>query len=197
MKVAIIGGGAAGFFAAISAKTNHPDAEVIIFEKSAKTLAKVKISGGGRCNVTNATYKIGDLVKHYPRGEKHLRKTFSQFMTSDTIEWFESRGVPLVTQEDLCIFPKAQDSQVIIDTLMTEVDRLGILVRIQSPIQSIDRLTEGFNLHIKDNPTYICDKLIVCTGGQPKMTGLQWLADHMKSLGQCLHYLHLICLKIL
>ena len=177
MKVAIIGGGAAGFFAAISAKTNHPDAEVIIFEKSAKTLAKVKISGGGRCNVTNAVYKIGDLVKHYPRGEKQLRKTFSQFMTSDTIEWFESKGVPLVTQEDLCIFPKAQDSQVIIDTLMTEVDRLGILVRIQSPIQSIDRLTEGFNLHIKDKPTYTCDKLIVCTGGQPKMSGLQWLAD--------------------
>ena len=131
LKVGIIGGGAAGFFAAISCKQHHPNADVIIFEKSTKTLAKVKISGGGRCNVTNATYSISELSKNYPRGEKQLKKAFSQFMTTHTVEWFESRGVKLVTQEDNCMFPAAQDSQVIIDCLVNEVNKLGITIKIQ------------------------------------------------------------------
>lgn len=177
MKVAVIGGGAAGFFAAVSCKKHFPHAHVEILEKSAKVLSKVKISGGGRCNVTNATYKIGDLVKNYPRGEKQLRKAFSQFCTTDTVEWFESRNVRLVTQEDNCIFPKAQDSQVIIDALIGECKKLGVHVRTGQNVQSIERSEERFKLSIKGSSVLEFDKLIVTTGGQPKYSGLQWLED--------------------
>ena len=106
IRVAVIGGGAAGFFAAISAKQHHPDAEVIIYEKTAKLLSKVRISGGGRCNVTNACFDNARLAAHYPRGEKYLRKAFSQFDARSTVDWFESRGVALKTYEDNCISPK-------------------------------------------------------------------------------------------
>lgn len=177
LKVGIIGGGAAGFFAAISCKQHHPNADVIILEKSTKTLAKVKISGGGRCNVTNATYSISELSKNYPRGEKQLKKAFSQFMTTDTVEWFESRGVELVTQDDKCIFPKAQDSQVIIDCLMNEVNKFGITIKIQTHIEAIIAKENGYELSIRGQKPMVFNKIILASGGQPKMSGLQWLAD--------------------
>ena len=177
LKVGIIGGGAAGFFAAISCKQNHPNADVIILEKSTKTLAKVKISGGGRCNVTNATYSISELSKNYPRGEKQLKKAFSQFMTTDTVEWFESRGVELVTQDDKCIFPKAQDSQVIIDCLMNEVNKFGITIKIQTHIEAIIAKENGYELSIRGQKPMVFSKIILASGGQTKMSGLQWLAD--------------------
>src|SRR5580700_9064991 len=100
MEIAVIGGGAAGFFAAISCKTHHPDSRVTIYEKSDKLLAKVKISGGGRCNVTHACFTNSQLVKFYPRGGKELKKAFEQFNTTDTVNWFESRGVKLKTEPD-------------------------------------------------------------------------------------------------
>lgn len=175
--IAVIGGGAAGFFAAISCKRHHPAAKVIILEKSAKTLAKVKISGGGRCNVTNATYSISELSKNYPRGQKQLKKAFSQFMTNDTVEWFESRGVLLVTQDDLCIFPEAQDSQVVIDCLMNEINQLGITVKTQTHVEEITPCDNGFQLSIRGQKSVEFNKLIITTGGQPKLSGLQWLAD--------------------
>ena len=100
MKVAIIGGGAAGFFAALSAKKNHPKAEVIVFEKSDKLLSKVRVSGGGRCNVTHACFEPKELVEFYPRGGKELLGPFHQFMTGDTMQWFEERGIELKIEED-------------------------------------------------------------------------------------------------
>ena len=118
MQIAIIGGGAAGFFAAIHAKENHPQSTVTIFEKSKKVLAKVKISGGGRCNVTNGCTDIKELSEAYPRGNRKLRKAFGTFNTKHTMEWFESRGVALVTQDDNCVFPVSQDSQSIIDCFL-------------------------------------------------------------------------------
>ncbi|MCB0852575.1 MAG: NAD(P)/FAD-dependent oxidoreductase, partial [Bacteroidetes bacterium] len=124
MKIAVIGGGAAGFFSAISAKENYPQARVVIFEKSKKLLSKVKISGGGRCNVTNGCTDIVELSRAYPRGGKKLKKAFHTFHTAHTMEWFESRGVPLVIQEDNCVFPVSQDSQSIIDCLLGECRRL-------------------------------------------------------------------------
>src|SRR3982750_4917269 len=105
MKVAILGGGAAGFFAAISCKAHHPEYEVIIYEKSHKLLSKVKVSGGGRCNVTNACFSVSELSKNYPRGGKQLKKAFSIFNVNDTINWFESRGVKLKTEPDNRMFP--------------------------------------------------------------------------------------------
>src|SRR5512138_1033418 len=104
MKIAIIGGGAAGFFAAITAKENHPDATVVIFEKSRELLSKVLISGGGRCNVTNACDTVEELCKAYPRGGRRLKKAFYLFSNKDAIEWFESRGVPLIIQEESRVF---------------------------------------------------------------------------------------------
>ena len=178
MKVAIIGGGAAGFFSAIHAKENHPNAEVVIFEKSKKILAKVKISGGGRCNVTNGCTDVGELCKAYPRGGKKLKKAFHVFNTTDTMDWFQSRGVPLVTQEDSCVFPVSQDSQSIIDCLLKETRRLKIKVEIGigvKAIQSIadDRLQLSFIK--KEHPPKTFDKVIVATGGSPKRSGLEWL----------------------
>ena len=105
MEIAIIGGGAAGFFSAIAAKENYPDANVVILEKSNKLLAKVKISGGGRCNVTNGCTSINELSDAYPRGGRALKKAFRVFSTQHAMQWFESRGVPLVIQDDNCVFP--------------------------------------------------------------------------------------------
>ena len=106
LKIAVIGGGAAGFFAALSVKEHFPNYSITIFEKSNKLLSKVKISGGGRCNVTNATFDVKELASNYPRGENFLKKAFGQFNVKDTIEWFEERGVPLETLSDNCILPK-------------------------------------------------------------------------------------------
>ena len=126
-KIAVIGGGAAGFFAAIAAKQHWPKATVCILEKSNKVLSKVKISGGGRCNVTHNCPDISELAKAYPRGGSQLRKAFHQFAANDTISWFESRGVALKTYPDGCIFPVANDSQVIIDCFLKNSNILSHL----------------------------------------------------------------------
>lgn len=178
MKVAIIGGGAAGFFAAIHVKENYPNAQVSILEKSTKVLSKVKISGGGRCNVTNGCQSISQLVKAYPRGAKLLKKAFQQFDNHDTMQWFEQRKVPLTTQEDLCVFPVSQDSQSIIDVFLKECRRLHIAIKTQHPVQQIKAIDSGFELRFgKGIPPQNFDKLIVATGGAPKRSMLQWLED--------------------
>lgn len=177
-KVAVIGGGAAGFFSAIAAKTNHPKAAVTIFEKSPKLLSKVKVSGGGRCNVTNGCIDIKELAKAYPRGGKKLRQAFRTFSTQHTMDWFESRGVRLVIQEDNCVFPVSQNSQTIIDCFMIEARTLGVNIETGKGIKTIqpkdDRLELTF---IKDFPNRTFDKVIVATGGSPKRSGLKWLED--------------------
>lgn len=175
-KVAIIGGGAAGFFAAISAKSHWPNAEVCILEKSNKLLAKVKISGGGRCNVTHACPDIVELSKAYPRGEKQLRKAFHQFSATDTIHWFESRNVPLKTYPDGCIFPQANDSQVIIDLFLKECRTLGIGILLQQNITKISPHSSGVSI-INNQKQQEYDRVIICTGGSPKISGLTWLSD--------------------
>jgi len=177
MKVAIIGGGAAGFFAAITAKENYPDAEVVIFEKSQKLLSKVKMSGGGRCNVTNACNSIDELCKAYPRGGRSLKRAFYIFNNKHTIEWFESRNVPLVIQDDDRIFPASQSSQSIIDCFLDQTERLGIIIKTGTGIKSIrqagDRLEMTFIR--EEHKPGIFDKVIVATGGSPKRSGLEWL----------------------
>jgi hypothetical protein len=175
-KVAIIGGGAAGFFAAISAKQHWPLTSVCILEKSNKFLAKVKISGGGRCNVTHHCPDIQELAKAYPRGEKQLRKAFHQFSATDTIEWFESRGVPLKTYPDGCIFPLANDSQVIIDSFLKACKQLGVELMLQQTISKIEPLTNGVKL-VQNEQEQFYDRVIVCTGGQPKLSNLNWLQE--------------------
>ncbi|GAB5416565.1 MAG: NAD(P)/FAD-dependent oxidoreductase [Crocinitomicaceae bacterium] len=174
MQIAIIGGGAAGFFSAIHAKENYPTAEVTIFEKSKRLLSKVKISGGGRCNVTNGCTNVKELAKAYPRGEKQLLKAFGIFHTKHTMEWFEERNVPLVIQEDNCVFPVSQNSQSIIDCFLNEAKRLNIKIELGTGITRLESVGTQIKLEFK-NDSKVFDKVIVATGGSPKRSGLEWL----------------------
>ncbi|WP_020535875.1 NAD(P)/FAD-dependent oxidoreductase [Lewinella cohaerens] len=179
MKVAIIGGGAAGFFAALAAKENHPTATVTVFEKSSKLLAKVKVSGGGRCNVTNGCSTISELIKAYPRGTRQLKKAFRIFSTQDTMNWFEQRGVPLVIQEDNCVFPESQSSQSIIDCFLKEARRLEVNIKTSYGVKKLQQQEEQWLLSFlkEDQAPEVFDKVIVATGGSPKRSGLAWLED--------------------
>ena len=173
-KIAIIGGGAAGFFAAIAAKQHWPDASVSLLEKSNKFLSKVKISGGGRCNVTHDSPDINELSKAYPRGSTQLRKAFHQFSATDTVQWFESRDIPLKIYPDGCIFPLANDSQVIIDCFLNTCRQLGVKLQLQQHISNI--VVNSENVSIQNNEeiqTY--DQVIICAGGHPKRSSLLWL----------------------
>ncbi len=178
-RVAVIGGGAAGFFAALSASEHEPSCAVVLFEKSDKVLAKVKVSGGGRCNVTNATFKTGQLIKNYPRGSKPLRKTFPQFETQDTVDWFTSRGVKLKTESDGRMFPASDSSQSIIDCLMAQVHKAGIEIRMRTPVKSITPQDDGILVNEE-----AFDGVIVATGGSPKSSGFDWLAALGHSITQ-------------
>lgn len=170
-KVAVIGGGAAGFFAALSAAQHHPSAQVVLFEKTAKLLSKVKISGGGRCNVTHHCFSPSALAKHYPRGGKQLKKALGTFQASDTVAWFESRGVALKTESDGRMFPTTDSSQTVIDCLLHEADQRGVDIRLQSPVQELTPLAQGgFTLNGER-----FDRVVVATGGSPKREGLAWL----------------------
>ena len=131
-KVVIIGGGAAGFFTAITVAETNPNLEVIILEKGNKVLQKVKVSGGGRCNVTHACFDPKELIEFYPRGRKELLGPFHQFMTGDTMEWFESRGVKLKIEVDNRVFPVSNSSQTIIDCLMKSAEKAGVVVKVKS-----------------------------------------------------------------
>jgi predicted Rossmann fold flavoprotein len=173
LKIAVIGGGAAGFFAAISAKTHNTSASVEIIEKTSKILSKVKVSGGGRCNVTNACFSPGQLSKNYPRGGKKLKKAFKEFQASDTVNWYESRGVKLKAEADGRMFPVSDNSQSIIDCLVGEAEKLGVEVRTSC---AVDKLSEGFNLRINGKDESF-DKVIVATGGRPKSSGFDWLRN--------------------
>jgi predicted Rossmann fold flavoprotein len=168
LKIAIIGGGAAGFFAAITASNNNSNAEVTIIEKTSKLLAKVKISGGGRCNVTNATFENYQLIKNYPRGSKELKKAFNFFSVKDTIEWFESKGVPLKKEEDGRYFPTTDDSQTIIDCLMNECKKLKIKVLNNTAVKSIVKLSENDFSIETTGETLVYNKIIIAVGGNPK-----------------------------
>ncbi|MEQ8879760.1 MAG: NAD(P)/FAD-dependent oxidoreductase [Cyclobacteriaceae bacterium] len=176
MRVAVIGGGAAGFFAAISTKTHHPQADVTIFEKTSKVLAKVKVSGGGRCNVTNGCTSIAELCKAYPRGGTRLKKVFREFSTRDIIDWFQSRGVPLKEEADGRVFPVSDSSQSIIDCLMSEVMKLQIRVELQQAVLSIQPAGEQLLLKFSAGQ-HKFDRVIISTGGSPKTEGLGWLQD--------------------
>lgn len=169
-EIGVIGGGAAGFFAAIHAA--QKGAKVIIFEKTGKTLSKVKVSGGGRCNVTHAAFQLSQLVKHYPRGEKFLKKAFKKFQVQDTVEWFESKGVKLKTESDGRMFPISDLSQTIIDLLRQEADKLGVKVKTRASVEHISRDGSGFVLRVNGEDRAM-DKVIVAAGGSPKSNSYQ------------------------
>jgi len=174
MKIAVIGGGAAGFMAAITAKETNPQASVTIFEKTDKVLVKVKVSGGGRCNVTNATFSISQLIKNYPRGGRELKKSFNHFFTTNTVNWFEDRGVALKTEADNRMFPSSNSSQTIVDLLLNSAENLAIRLSYKSKVNAITPIENGINLSINGETLHF-DKVIIASGGSPKESGLEWL----------------------
>ena len=164
LRTAIVGGGAAGFFLAVNLKELCPEMGVTIFERGERVLAKVRVSGGGRCNCTNSFEDVSDLSTVYPRGHKLMKRLFRTFNHEDAYEWFEQHGVRLMTQEDNCVFPATQDSQTIIDCFLYHCRRLGVEVRRNSPIASLVELSDY-------------DFIALTTGGQPRAERLQWLAE--------------------
>lgn len=176
LRVIVIGGGAAGFFAAVNCAQLHGNTEVTLLEKTNKLLSKVRVSGGGRCNVTHACFDNGLLVKHYPRGEKELRNVFSRFSTTDTIKWFEERGVQLKTEEDGRMFPVTDNSETIVSCLVREAEKAGVKIRQGVDIDEIVKNDNGaFTLHVKGGGAFTCDKLIIATGGNSKNEAYSWL----------------------
>ncbi len=171
-EIIIVGGGAAGFFTAINIVEKNPKLKVAILERGAEVLQKVRISGGGRCNVTHACFEPNELVKFYPRGEKELRGPFHQFCSGDTIEWFEKHGVELKIEADGRMFPVSNSSQTIIDCFLKATQKLGIAVITGQSVQSIfNPEVSGENLWKIETQTenYLVEKLILATGSNPKV----------------------------
>ena len=176
-KLVVIGGGAAGFFCAINAARLHQHLDVCILEKSNKLLAKVKVSGGGRCNTTHACFELPELVQKYPRGQNFLKKTFHWFNTTDTIEWFAARGVDLKTEADGRMFPASNESQTIIDCLLKEADKYKVQVQIQTAVEKITVNDEGIFLLQTTNKTIEANFVCVATGGFPKAQQFEFITN--------------------
>ncbi len=164
----IVGGGAAGFFTAINIVEKNPNLKVAILERGKNVLEKVRISGGGRCNVTHACFEPNELVKFYPRGEKELRGPFHQFCSGDTIEWFQKHGVALKIEDDGRMFPESNSSQTIIDCFLNATQKLGISVITGQSVQSIFKKENHWKMDTQ-NETYLTEKLVLATGSNPKM----------------------------
>jgi predicted Rossmann fold flavoprotein len=165
-RVVVAGGGAAGFFAAIACAKAAPDLEVILLEKGPQFLSKVRISGGGRCNVTHACFDPREFAAHYPRGERELIAPLQRFQASDTVEWFESRGVKLKAESDGRMFPTTNSSQTIIDCLLGLARASGVKLHLNRGVETATKRPDGaFELRLTDGETLLCDRLLLATGG--------------------------------
>jgi predicted Rossmann fold flavoprotein len=167
MKIVAIGGGAAGFFGAIAAAQAHPHAQVTLLEASPQVLAKVRISGGGRCNVTHACFEPTALVQHYPRGGKALRGPLTRFQPQDTVTWFKTHGVALKTESDGRMFPVTDDSETIVECLVQSARRVGVQVVTGSVVTEVVSSPAGFTVQLKGGKTVVGDRLLIATGSNP------------------------------
>lgn len=167
-KAIVIGGGAAGFFAAINAKELKPSLDITILEKGKEVLQKVKISGGGRCNVTHACFDPKELSSFYPRGEKELLGPFHQFMTGDTFAWFENNGIPLKIEDDNRVFPTSNSSQTIIDCFLSKTQSLGIEVKKNCGVTAIEKIDNVWKVYTKEQ-SFTCDYLVVAAGSSKQV----------------------------
>ncbi|MES2836473.1 MAG: NAD(P)/FAD-dependent oxidoreductase [Bacteroidota bacterium] len=180
--IIIIGGGAAGFFSAVNAANFFPNKSIAILEKSSKFLSKVKVSGGGRCNATNATFEVKQLLQNYPRGNKELINTFSQFNSKDTIEWFAKRNVKLVAEPDGRMFPSTNSSQTIIDCLLNECVKHKIGIITNTDVIAVTKNKELFELKLRNpdsnrDKNYTCKKLVITSGGNSNTESYNWLRE--------------------
>ena len=176
-QVAVVGGGAAGFFSALSVKQHHPNYRVILFEKSSKLLTKVKISGGGRCNITHHSEDINALCKAYPRGGKKLKSIFYQFSNIDTQNWFENRGVPLKTENDGRMFPVSNQSESVIKCLISECQSSGVEIQVNHDVSGIENIVDKWKLNFSKTQSMTFDYVIITTGGSPKVKGFDWISN--------------------
>ncbi len=174
-KLVVIGGGAAGFFCAVNAARMNPLLEVILLEKSSKLLSKVRVSGGGRCNLTHACFDREEMSRHYPRGQRFVKKAFHRFFTTDTIQWFEERGVPLKTEADGRMFPQSDNSESIVSCLLKEVNQYKVDVRMNAEVLQLQKTADGFDLHLSQGKTIVADYVCVACGGYPKTPMFDWL----------------------
>jgi hypothetical protein len=176
LRIGILGGGAAGFFGAIACAEHCPHCEVTLLEKSTKLLSKVRISGGGRCNVTHAVFDNALLVQNYPRGSRELRGPFERFSAKDTVAWFERRGVKLKTEADGRMFPVTDDSETIAQCLLESAHNARVRVLTGLQKVELESLPEGgFHVHLPNEQTIYFDKILAATGGIPKMEQGAWL----------------------
>ena len=192
-QLVVIGGGAAGFFAAVNAARMNPALKVTLLEKSHKLLSKVRISGGGRCNVTHHCFEINEMIKNYPRGAHFLKKAFHHFFTTDTIRWFQERGVALKTESDGRMFPVTNQSETIIECLLKEANRYEVDIRMNAEVKEV-KMNDEQQLHGTGNKKFnICfsgsgfldaDFICMACGGYPKLSQYNWLqstAHHIES----------------
>jgi predicted Rossmann fold flavoprotein len=173
----VIGGGAAGFFCAVNAARLHPGMKVILLEKTSKLLSKVKVSGGGRCNVTHACFSIAEMIKRYPRGGNFVKKTFHHFFTTDTVEWFKQRGVTLKTEADGRMFPITNNSQTIIDCLVAEANKYNVEIRMNAAVESFSHSNDKFEISLSGGRSLQADLLCIACGGYPKSAQFDWLTQ--------------------
>ncbi|MFT3946565.1 MAG: NAD(P)/FAD-dependent oxidoreductase [Agriterribacter sp.] len=179
----VIGGGAAGFFTAVNAAAMNAGLKVTILEKSSKVLAKVRVSGGGRCNVTHACFDINEMIRRYPRGANFLKKAFHHFFTTDTIQWFEERGVKLKTEADGRMFPVSNTSETIISCLIKEVNKNGVEIKMNADARKIivnnsdNEAKASFDIHLANDNIVHAEYLCIACGGYPKAVQFDWLKE--------------------
>ncbi|WP_336517638.1 NAD(P)/FAD-dependent oxidoreductase [Pollutibacter soli] len=174
--IVVIGGGAAGFFCAVNAARLNPHTRVVLLEKTSKLLSKVKVSGGGRCNVTHACFEIAEMAKRYPRGANFVKKTFHQFFTTDTIEWFQTRGVELKTEEDGRMFPSTNSSETIIRCLLDEAAKYKVEIVLQAEVAEIQKHDAVFVLTLADGRVVEGNMVCITSGGYPKSAQFHWIS---------------------
>jgi len=178
----VIGGGAAGFFCAVNAARLNPSLRVTILEKSNKLLSKVRISGGGRCNVTHACFEIAEMSRNYPRGQHFVKKAFHQFFTTNTIKWFEERGVKLKTEADGRMFPVTDSSQTIIDCLLKEASKFNVEIKMNAEVRSLKSEAGKFRVELSGPRFLTCDYVCIACGGYSKLSMFDWLSEMRHSI---------------
>lgn len=190
--IIVVGGGAAGLFAALRAKQLSPELDILVLEKSSKPLRKVAISGGGRCNVTHDCHDLDDLLRAYPRGGPRLEAIFGRFMPSDTVAWFQQRGVRLKTEEDGRIFPVTDDSATIVNCLLREAEKLGVELRTREGVEKLELDGSLFQI-ATGQKVYQAKKVLLATGGASKAT--EWLKQFGHDLEDDIPSLFTFCVK--
>lgn len=171
----VVGGGAAGFFGALEAASCNPRAKIIILEKTNQLLAKVRISGGGRCNVTHHCFEPTPLSRHYPRGQRELKQLFRIFQASDTVRWFEEHGVSLKTEPDGRMFPVSNSSQQILDCFLREAERRNIVIKLMSGVEEVMHQGKGFRVRCSSGTMYEASKILVAQGGHARPDAYLWI----------------------